>query len=81
MGQKSFEKVLSFQKWPYTGKPVQVLSRTLTSLPATVIGLAKLTPELTPHELLDYWTELGWQRIDLDGGEAERSFLECVLVK
>ena len=51
---KSFEKVLSFQEWPYTGKPVQVLSQTLTSLPATVSGLAELTPKLTPHELLDY---------------------------
>ena len=81
MGRKSFEKVLSFQKWPYTGKPVQVLSRTLTSLPATVSGLAELTPKLTPHELLDYWPGLGWQLIYLDGGEAARSFLECGLVK
>ena len=62
MGRKSFEKVLSFQKWPYTGKPVQVLSRTLTSLPAAVSSLAELTPKLSPHELLDYWAGLGWQR-------------------
>ena len=81
MGRKSFEKVLSFQKWSHTGKPVQVLSRTLTSLPATVSGLAELTPKLSPHELLDYWVGLGWQRIYLDGGEAARSFLECGLVK
>ncbi len=54
MGRKSFEKVLSFQKWSYLGKPVQVLSRTLTSLPVTVSGLAELAPKLTPHELLDY---------------------------
>lgn len=54
MGRKSFEKVLSFQKWSYSGKPVQVLSRTLTSLPVTVSGLAELAPKLTPHELLDY---------------------------
>ena len=79
--RKSFEKVLSFQKWPYTGKPVQVLSRTLTSLRATVSGLAELTPKLTPREHLDYWAGLGWQRIYLDGGEAARSFLECGLVK
>lgn len=75
MGRKSFEK------WPYSGKPVQVLSRTLTSLPATVSGLAELAPKLTPHQLLDYWKGLGWQRIYLDGGEAPRSFLECGLVK
>ena len=81
MGRKSFEKVLSFQKWPYMGKPVQVLSRTLTSLPATVSSLAELTPKLSPHELLEYWAGLGWQRIYLDGGEAARSFLECGLVK
>ena len=81
MGRKSFEKVLSFQKWPYTGKPVQVLSRTLTSLPAAVSSLAELTPKLTPHELLDCWLGLGWQLIYLDGGEAARSFLECGLVK
>ena len=81
MGRKSFEKVLSFQKWPYTGKPVQILSRTLTSLPAAVSSLAELTPKLSPHELLDYWVGLGWQRIYLDGGEAARSFLECGLVK
>jgi len=75
MGRKSFEK------WPYTGKPVQVLSRTLTSLPVTVSGLAELEPKLTPHELLDYWRGLGWQRIYLDGGEAARTFLEYGLVK
>ena len=80
MGRKSFEKVFSFQKWPYT-KHVQVLSRTLTSLPAAISRLAELTPKLSPHELLDYWAELGWQRIYLDGGEAARSFLECSLVK
>ena len=81
MGRKSFEKVLSFQKWPYTGKPVQVLSRTLTSLPPTVSGLAELTPKLTPREHLDHWAGLGWQRVYLDGGETARSFLECGLVK
>ena len=59
MGRKSFEKVLSFQKWSYTGKPVQVLSRTLTSIPAAVSDLGELTPKLTPHEPLDYWTRLG----------------------
>ena len=53
MGRKSFEKVLSFQKWPDVGKPVQVLSRTLTSLPAALSDLVELTPKLTPHELLD----------------------------
>ena len=81
MGRKSFEKVLSFQKWPYTGKPVQVLSRTLTSLPAAVSSLAELTPKLSPHELLDYWSGLGWKRIYLDEGDAARSFPECGLVK
>jgi dihydrofolate reductase len=75
MGRKSFEK------WPYTGKPVQVLSQTLKSLPVAVSGLAELAPKLTPHELLNYWKGLGWQRIYLDGGEAARSFLECGLVK
>ena len=54
MGQKSFDKVLSFQKWLYTGKPLHVLSRTLISLPSTVSGLAELTPKPTLHELLDY---------------------------
>ena len=59
----------------------QVLSQTLTSLPAAESSLAKLTPKLSPHELLDYWAGLGWQRIYLDGGEAARSFLECGLVE
>jgi hypothetical protein len=45
----------SFEKWPDTGKPVQVLSQTLTSLPVTVSALADLTPKLTPHKFLDYW--------------------------
>ena len=80
MGQKSFEKVLSFQKWPYKGKPVNVFSRIVTSLPAAVSSLVELTPKLSPHEPLDYWA-VGWQRIYLDGGEAARSFLECGLVK
>ena len=60
MGRKSFEKVLSFQKWPYTRKPVQVLTHPMTSLPVAVSGLAELTPKLTPPELLNYWKGLGW---------------------
>ena len=80
MGRKSFEKVLSFQKWPYTRKPVQVLTRPMTSLPVAVSGLAELTPKLTPPELLNYWKGLGWYRIYLDEGEAVRLFLKCSTV-
>ena len=81
MGRKSFEKVLSSQDRPYTGKPIQILSHTLTTLPFTVSGLAQLTPKLTPPELLDYWKGLRWQRIYFDRGEAARSFLDYGLVK
>ena len=59
MGQKSFEK------WPYTGKPVKILSRILTSLPAAVSSLAELTPKQSPHELLDYWAGLGLSLIHI----------------
>lgn len=80
LGRKSVEKVLSFPSWPYTGKPVQVLSRTLRELPPALNGLAKLAPSLSEQELLRYWQQQGWHHIYLDGGVVVQSFLRQRLV-
>ena len=38
MGRRSFEKVLTFNNWPYGAKPIIVLSKSLTEIPVELRG-------------------------------------------
>ncbi len=73
MGRKTFEKVLTFDSWPYT-KPVFVLSNSLNPLPEVVKNKAeKVSGELSV--LVKQLSVKGYSNLYIDGGSTIRSFL------
>lgn len=77
MGRNTYEKILEFESWPFAGKRVIVLSRTLQSLPAGIA--AELSAE-NPHDLLARLRADGIKKIYLDGGKTIQSFLQAKFV-
>ena len=78
MGRKTFEKVLSFEAWPYD-KPVYVLSRSKLEIPEALQDKIKIIKG-SPKELVDQLKELGHQNLYIDGGITIQNFLEEDLI-
>ncbi len=80
MGRGSYEKVLTFEAWPYT-KPVVVMSRTLDGddVPSALRNKVRLT-RLDPSEVMTMLREEGWNRAYVDGGRVVQSFLREGLI-
>ena len=75
MGRNTFEKVVSFDTWPYHNKRVVVLSRSWKQIPDQFMDLAELysgKPELLIVELQNQ----GVKRVYVDGGITIQSFLQ-----
>ncbi len=79
MGSGTFEKVLSFADWPYGEKPVWVVSRTLTHIPAHLPAQVRLLHG-TPGEITSLAQQQGYKRLYIDGGKLIQSFLQDGLV-
>lgn len=81
MGRGTFEKVLSFDPWPYP-KPVIVLSRSLTNddIPAALKDRVRLST-LAPKALMEELHSEGWRRAYVDGGKVIQSFLTEGLIE
>jgi len=80
MGRGSYEKVLSFDEWPYA-KPVVVMSRSLAEgdIPARLAGKVRIS-DLEPRALMDALAEEGWEGAYIDGGKLIQSFLREGLI-
>ena len=80
MGRGSYEKVLTFDAWPYE-RPVLVLSRQLagTTVPEALKGKVQFSCR-TPKEVLDDLAAQNVHRVYLDGGQVIQSFLREGLV-
>ncbi|MCL8313988.1 dihydrofolate reductase family protein [Enterobacter cloacae subsp. cloacae] len=80
MGRGSYEKVLTFDQWPYN-RPVLVLSSQLadTEVPEALKGKVQFS-RCTPKEALDELAVQNAHRIYLDGGQVIQSFLREGLV-
>jgi dihydrofolate reductase len=80
MGRGSYEKVRTFDNWPYS-KPVLVLSKRLTSssIPEHLNGLVRFS-DLSPRAAMDMLAGEGWHRVYVDGGQVIQSFLREGLV-
>jgi dihydrofolate reductase len=80
MGRGSYEKVLSFDPWPYD-LPVLVLSARLagTPVPGALEGKVRFASR-TPREVMDDLAGQGVRRVYLDGGQLVQSFLREGLV-
>ncbi|PZV23318.1 MAG: deaminase [Cyanobium sp.] len=79
MGRATFEKVLSFPDWPYSSKPVYVLSTTIRGLPAGVPGSVHLL-NTTPDDVVRRTAEAGHRHLYIDGGRTIQAFLRAGLI-
>jgi dihydrofolate reductase len=78
MGRASFEKVLSFGKWPYT-KPVVVLSHAPISFPESLPDSVTHSSD-SPAALLKRLESEGIRRVYVDGGKTIQGFLAAGLI-
>lgn len=74
MGRGTYEKVLTFEGWPYGGKRVVVMSTTLESDDDRITIVRSLDEA---HGAL---TESGAQQVYVDGGKVIQEFLRADLV-
>jgi dihydrofolate reductase len=80
IGRKTFETVLGFDAWPYGGKPVIVLSRTLKE-PNAPAGAVCEVMAGTPHEIVARLQKRGMTHLYVDGGVTIQGFLEAGLIQ
>lgn len=80
MGRGSYEKVLTFDAWPYD-RPVLVLSRQLSATPVPEELKSKVQFSCrTPREVLADLAVQNAHRVYIDGGQVIQSFLREGLV-
>lgn len=79
MGRNTFEKVLTFDEWPYGDTKVIVLSHAQNLLPDKLTNRVEVLA-LPPTELVKYLFERGYRHTYLDGGLTIRAFLRANLV-
>lgn len=81
MGRNTYEKVLTFEHWPYKGKRVIVLSRTLTSqdIPEALASDVEVHPGPV-SELVAFLEASNSSHIYVDGGKVIQSFLADGLI-
>jgi dihydrofolate reductase len=79
MGRNTFEKVLTFDQWPYGGKPVFVLStHPLAPAPPEAIVERLSGP---PADIVTQLAARGIGHIYVDGGITIQRFLEAGLIQ
>lgn len=78
MGRHSYEKVLTFSKWPY-GKPVIVLASSPVAIAPELRGKVEhMSGE--PRAILDQLASRGITHVYVDGGRTIQRFLEDGLI-
>jgi dihydrofolate reductase len=75
MGRSTYEVIAPLDEWPYQGKPVHVLSTTLSP---------GVDPRITVHDSFDEavaaLTAAGYRRVYVDGGRTVHAFLRAGLI-
>ncbi len=79
MGRITYETILGFTPYPYEGKRVVVCSRTLTEVPAHLIGKLEFSANPLP-DLVQRLESQGSKHIYADGGQIITALLELGLV-
>lgn len=78
MGRGTFEKVSSFDTWPYE-KPVTVLSGSMSEPPAGFENkISILSGE--PGSILESLKDKGYEHLYIDGGKTIQNFLQAGLI-
>jgi dihydrofolate reductase len=79
MGRNTFEKVLTFDSWPYGSTPVVVLSHREIFFPPNLPQSVSVSNK-TPTALVAWLTERGATKIYVDGGLTIQSFFAAGLI-
>jgi dihydrofolate reductase len=79
MGRNTFEKVCSFNNWPYGETPVVVMSRNLHSLPVDIPKSVTLSAD-HPVQIVGQLSARGFQHLYIDGGKTIQSFVSSGLI-
>jgi dihydrofolate reductase len=79
MGRHSFEKVLTFDSWPYTEHKVVVLSSSNPTIPANLSDKVELF-YADPPQIIERLAAKGFTHAYLDGGKTIQRFLNAGLV-
>jgi dihydrofolate reductase len=79
IGRKTFEKVLTFDTWPYGEKPVFVLSA--HPLAPTPLGAVVEHMSGAPADILSQLAARGIRHVYVDGGIAIQRFLQAGLIQ
>jgi dihydrofolate reductase len=80
IGRKTFEKVLTFETWPYGDKRVVVLSSRPVDLSAVVGGVVEQMAG-SPAEIVSQLASTGANHLYVDGGITIQEFLRAGLVQ
>ncbi|MCH9655054.1 MAG: dihydrofolate reductase family protein [Planctomycetes bacterium] len=80
IGRKTFDMVISFGEWPYTGKRVIVLTSKQIRIPSKLSSTVEVK-SCHPAELVQELTEAGHQHLYVDGGKTIQSFLKDRLIQ
>ena len=78
LGKGTYEKVLTFPSWPYEKKAF-LLSTTIKHIPADLSDKVTLL-SMEPKALLGHLSNMGLNRLYIDGGKVIQSFLKEDLV-
>lgn len=78
MGRNAYEKVRSFDEWPYD-KKVIVLSTILKEVPNDLIGKIEFFSG-SPHEVMEHCHKNGLNNLYIDGAKVIQSFLRDDLI-
>src|SRR5271169_1204416 len=79
MGRKTFEKVLTFDTWPYGEKPVFTLST--HQLPQAPLGAVVERMSGAPAEIVSQLGARGMGHLYIDGGITIQRFLQAGLIQ
>jgi dihydrofolate reductase len=80
IGRKTFEKVLTFEAWPYGDKRVVVLSSRPIDLSAAAGGVVEQMAG-TPAEVVSKLASTGANHLYIDGGITIQGFLRAGLIQ
>lgn len=80
MGRKSFDKVMSFETWPYAKKVIVLTSGTVDLTAARVRGAEVDLMNASPQELVIQLATRGLYRLYVDGGITVQRFLRAGLI-
>jgi dihydrofolate reductase len=80
MGRATFAKVLTFDQWPFEGKPVVVLSSRGVEIPPELAGKVEVMSG-TPAEVVARLEARGVRHAYVDGGVTIQRFLAAGLIQ